>query len=106
MIRWIQEHKSTLFGILGYLTFSVILLTVFIYLTFPWQKLSRFIEFQVEQALDSTIEIQKSEFRFPLKLVWTGVAFKPREAGKAVRVDLDKISRYQRNLRSNLPDFW
>jgi type II secretion system protein N len=109
MIKWFNEHKGALFNFIGYLTFAVILVTVFIYLTFPWKKLSRFIEFQVEEALDSSIEVQKSEFHFPLKLVWTGVAFRPREGPKSVHVDLDNISlewTLRRFLQRRLELLW
>jgi len=109
MIRWIQEHKNGLYSLIGYLTFAVVLVTVFVYLTFPWEKLSRFIEFQVEEALDSSIEIKKSEFHFPLRLVWSGVAFRPRERQKALRVDLDQISlewTVKRFLQRRLEVLW
>jgi type II secretion system protein N len=109
MIKWFNEHRGALFNFIGYLTLAVVLVTVFIYLTFPWQKLSRFIEVRVEEALDSSIEVQKSEFHFPLKLVWTGVAFRPRGGPRTVHVDIDHISlewTLRRFLQRRLDLLW
>jgi type II secretion system protein N len=100
MLKWIKTYKNTLFLVLGYLTLGVILLTVFLYLTFPWQKLTAFIVAQAEKATASSIEFKESEVRFPLKLIWTGVVVSPRAAAYSaqdqnrhpVRVAADRVT--------------
>ena len=96
MFKWIQSHKTTVLLALGYLTAGVILLTVFLYLTFPWQKLSDFILVKAEEAMVSEIEVKESEIRFPLKLIWTGVVVSPHKAphtdGRPMRVVADRIT--------------
>lgn len=100
MFKWIRRHKTTVLLTLGYLTAGVILLTVFLYLTFPWQKLSDFILVKAEEVMVSEIEVKESEIRFPLKLIWTGVVLSPHKAphtaqhmdGHPMRVVADRIT--------------
>jgi type II secretion system protein N len=92
MISWIKEHKAALFQVIGYLTIAVVMLTMFIYLTFPWEKLSRYVEVRIEEATSSSIEVGKSEVKFPFKMIWTEVRFRSVEERRPVRVDIDRLS--------------
>lgn len=91
-MKWFREHRTALFQAVGYLTATVILLTVFLYLTFPWEKLSRYVEVRIEEATASNIEVERSEIRFPFRMIWTGVKFRSKRVNKPIEIDLDRIS--------------
>jgi type II secretion system protein N len=62
-----------LIAAIGYATAAVIAITVFVYLTFPWQQLSDWIRVKIERAAALEISVQNSRVRFPFRLVWNGV---------------------------------
>ncbi|MBI3995648.1 MAG: type II secretion system protein GspN [Nitrospirae bacterium] len=68
-----SRHKTGLVAAIGYATAAVIAVTVFVYLTFPWQQLSDWIRVKIERAANVEITIEKSRVRFPFRLIWTGV---------------------------------
>jgi type II secretion system protein N len=92
MLTWFQRHKTVLFRAIAYLTAGVILLTVFLYLTFPWQKLSRYVRIQAENYTASSIKIEKSEVRFPFKMIWTGIVFSPHTAENPIQIKADQLN--------------
>ncbi|MBI3611238.1 MAG: type II secretion system protein GspN [Nitrospirae bacterium] len=71
--EWFNRHKAALITAIGYATAAVVTVTVFVYLTFPWSKLSDWIRIKVERAAALEISVRKSEVRFPFRLVWKGV---------------------------------
>jgi type II secretion system protein N len=91
MLIWFQRHKTVLFRVVAYLTTGVILLTVFLYLTFPWQKLSRYVRIQAERYTASSIKVEKSEVRFPFKMIWKGIVFSPYSAENPIEVKADQL---------------
>ena len=92
LLNWFSRHKVTLYYTIGYLTAGIILLIFFLYLTFPWEKLSNYVEIQTEKFLGSVIDIRESEVKFPLKMTWSGVSIRPQTAQKTIRVNIDRIS--------------
>lgn len=90
-MAWIKRHKIILLSVFGYLTAGLVLVTIFFYLTFPWEKLSRYIEFKVEEATGSSIEIGKSEMKFPLRMVWTDAVIQSEMEGRSIEVRLDQL---------------
>ena len=88
---WFQRHKTILFRVIAYLTAGIILLTVFLYLTFPWQKLSRYVRIQAEKYTASSIKVEKSEVRFPFKMIWKGIVFSPHTTENPIEVKADQL---------------
>ncbi|MEK6684357.1 MAG: type II secretion system protein GspN [Nitrospirota bacterium] len=68
-----SRHRAGLIAAIGYATAAVIAITVFVYLTFPWQQLSDWVRVKIERAAGLEISVQKSRVRFPFRLVWNGV---------------------------------
>lgn len=58
---------------LGYLSAAAVAVSVFIYLTFPWEKLSFWFEGKMEERLGMEISIGEREINFPFHLVWNDV---------------------------------
>ena len=109
MIKWLQEHKALLYQVIGYLTVAMVLLTVFIYFKFPWEKLSLFVEAKIEEATSGSLEIKEREIRFPLKMIWTGVTFEPRAVSHPIAIEIDRISvewTLRRLLQRRLELLW
>ena len=73
LVQWVNRHRAGLIAAIGYATAAAIAITVFVYLTFPWQQLSDWIRVKVERAAGLEISVQKSRVRFPFRLVWDGV---------------------------------
>ena len=73
LVQWVNRHRAGLIAAIGYATAAAIAITVFVYLTFPWQQLSDWIRVKVERAAGLEISVQKSRVRFPFRLVWNGV---------------------------------
>jgi len=92
LFEWVGRHRAGLITAIGYATAAVIAITVFVYLTFPWQKLSDWIRVKIERATALEISVQNSRVRFPLRLVWNGVTVS--QPGPAARVlwTADQIS--------------
>ena len=92
ILIWLRRHKTALFRATAYLAAGIILLTVFLYLTFPWKKLSRYVRIQAEKVTASSIQIEESKVRFPLKMIWTGIVLSPRAAANPIEVKADQLS--------------
>lgn len=70
---WIIRNRAALGTVAGYATFTVITVTVFVYLTFPWQTLSEWIRVQIARSVEAEISVKQSRFRFPFRMDWDGV---------------------------------
>lgn len=88
--RWTAARSPAVVTALGYAALVAVLVTVFLYLTFPWDKLSNRIRLQAELLTGARIDVQQSRVRFPLQLVWNGVTVTPKTG--AARVLLDQIA--------------
>jgi type II secretion system protein N len=73
LFQWVSRPRAGLIEAIGYAAAAVIAITVFVYLTFPWQQLSDWIRVKIEGAAGLEISVQKSRVRFPFRLVWNGV---------------------------------
>ncbi|MBI3596598.1 MAG: type II secretion system protein GspN [Nitrospirae bacterium] len=71
--QWVNRHRSGFIAAIGYATAAVITITVFVYLTFPWQKLSEWIRIKIEQSTNLQVTVQDSRVRFPFLLIWKGI---------------------------------
>jgi len=71
--QWVGLHRAGLITGVGYATAAVIAITIFVYLTFPWQQLSNWIRIRIGQNSGLEISVQKSRVHFPFRLDWTGV---------------------------------
>lgn len=92
MFEWVNRHRAGLIAVIGYVTAAVITITVFVYLTFPWQQLSDWIRVKIEGASALEISVQKSRVRFPFRLIWSGVTV--RRPGRPARLlwSADQVS--------------
>lgn len=68
-----NRHRAALVTAIGYATAGVITITAFVYLTFPWQRLSEWIRVKIERAIALEISVDKSRVHFPFILVWSDV---------------------------------
>ncbi len=84
LFQSVSRHRAGLITAIGYVTAAVIAITVFVYMTFPWQQLSDWIRVKIERATALEISVQKSHVRFPFRLVWNGVTVS--QPGPAARV--------------------
>ncbi|MBI3812417.1 MAG: type II secretion system protein GspN [Nitrospirae bacterium] len=84
LFQWASRHRAGLITVIGYVTAAVIAITVFVYVTFPWQQLSDWIRVKIERATALEISVQKSHIQFPFRLVWSGVTV--RRPGPVARV--------------------
>ena len=73
LVEWLARHKARLVSAIGYVTVTVMVITVFIYLTFPWQKLSDWVQGKIERGLSVQISVGESRVRFPLLFIWRDV---------------------------------
>ncbi|HTN43317.1 MAG TPA: type II secretion system protein GspN [Nitrospiria bacterium] len=87
-----SRHRTGFVTVLGYATAAAITITIFVYLTFPWQKLSEWIRIKVEQAANLQVTVQDSRVRFPFLLVWKGVAVSRAGHPVPVLMTADQIS--------------
>jgi type II secretion system protein N len=69
-------------ALLGYGLYILVLLTVFLYLTFPYQKLQNRLISMMEQALSCQIRVSESHWLFPLGLAWKEVHLRPQKGFK------------------------
>jgi type II secretion system protein N len=90
--EWTNRHRSALVKAIGYATAGVITITAFVYLTFPWQRLSEWIRVKIERTATVEISVEKSRVHFPFILVWSDVTV--RRPGHMDRVlwSADQIS--------------
>jgi len=91
-LQWVSRHRAGLITTIGYATAAVITITVFVYLTFPWQKLSEWIRIKIERATDLQVSVQNSRVRFPFLLVWDGVEISRAGHPAPVLMAVDRIS--------------
>ncbi|HSG05013.1 MAG TPA: type II secretion system protein GspN, partial [Nitrospiria bacterium] len=70
-----KENPSRWITTLGYLSAGVVAVTLFVYLTFPWDKLSLWAQAQVENKTGMDLKVGKSEVKFPFHMVWKDVTF-------------------------------
>jgi type II secretion system protein N len=92
VFEWVNRHRAGLITVVGYATAAMIIITVFVYLTFPWQQLSDWIRFKLERAAALEISVQESRVRFPFLLVWNGVTVRPAGRPSRVSWSADRIT--------------
>lgn len=90
--KWLKRHRAGLITAIGYATVTVIAIAVFVYLMFPWQKLSRWIQGKIERGMAIEISIQESRLRFPFHLVWKGVTVTPVGRPGQARMTAEQVS--------------
>ena len=91
-LQWMRRHRSGFVTVIGYATAAVITITVFVYLTFPWQKLSEWIRIKVEQAANLQLKVQDSRVRFPFLLIWKGITVSRAGSPAPVLMTAEQIS--------------
>lgn len=90
--QWISRHRSGFVTAIGYVTAAVIAITFFVYLTFPWHKLSEWVRIKVEQTTNLQVKVQNSRVRFPFRLIWKGVTVSRAGNSAPVLMTADQIS--------------
>jgi len=91
-LQWVSRHRSGFITAIGYATAAVITITVFVYLTFPWEKLSEWIRIKVERAANLQVTVQDSRVRFPFLLIWKGITVSRVGHPAPVLMTADQIS--------------
>lgn len=91
IVAWLSARSGQIATALSYAAACLVLVTLFLYLLFPREKLSDWVLAQTESAIASEIEISSGKMEFPFRLVWSGVTVIPH-ANPAIRVDLDEIA--------------
>jgi type II secretion system protein N len=84
LFEWMNRHRAALVTAIGYATAGVITITAFVYLTFPWHRLSEWIRVKIERAAALDISVENSRVHFPFTLVWSDVTV--RQPGHLDRV--------------------
>ena len=92
LLQWMSRHRTGFITAIGYATAAVITITIFVYLTFPWQKLSEWIRLKVEQAANLQVTVQESRVRFPFLLVWKGISISRSGHSTPVIMTADQMS--------------
>lgn len=64
---------------LGLLSYALVLILIFLYLTFPYQKAEARLIALLEETLLCRIQVGESERLFPLGLAWRQVSLSPQE---------------------------
>ena len=91
-VEWFNRHKAVLIAAVGYAAAAVIAITVFVYLTFPWQKLSDWIRVRIERTMDVRVSVEESRVRFPFLLIWKGVTVTRAGGPGPLRITADRVS--------------
>jgi type II secretion system protein N len=87
-----SRHRSGFITAIGYATAAVITITVFVYLTFPWEKLSEWIRIKVERSANLQVTVQDSRVRFPFLIIWKGITVSRAGHPVPVLMTADQIS--------------
>ena len=91
-LSWFKQNRAVLVTVIEYATAVAIAVTIFIYVTFPWQKLSDWIRVKMERAMAVEIHVDESHFRFPLRLEWDGVTVTRLDRSGPLRMTAQKVT--------------
>ena len=68
------NSRRRIFSVLAYLSYGVVLVLVFLYLTFPFGKIDALLTSKMGEVLACRIQVGESERLFPLGLAWREVS--------------------------------
>ncbi len=92
LINWMRIHRVKLARLFGIATALMVVITLWVYLMFPWGKLSDWLRAHIERSLGVHLSIAERHVRFPLQLVWEGVSLDPVLNRPPVSMKLERVT--------------
>ncbi|MFQ5456100.1 MAG: type II secretion system protein GspN [Nitrospirota bacterium] len=73
MLVWIKRKKRAIISVILYLIYGIVLLFIFLYLSFPYDKFERWAVAAIENRTPLQLTIREGSLYLPPGIIWKGV---------------------------------